>query len=173
MNTVTGIDRRKLQNVQNMLRFMLSKDPLFHHHHTIPSKNTAKTMTSLPTTPTTPTRTFARSGTALILLGIYLILAGGAGYLSNPEGAKTALISGGMFGSLSIVCGALVRFGLNWARWAGLGLMALLAVAFIWRATVGWLAVAGGDDAKLFAASLISSMLLAVIIAATVTLKDR
>jgi hypothetical protein len=116
---------------------------------------------------------FRRSAFALIALGLYLILAGFAGYLSNPEGAKTALISGGMFGTLCIGCGVLVRFGMNRARIAGLALMCLLSAAFMWRATVGWMAVAGGDGSKLFAAALITSMLLAVIIAAVITLRDR
>jgi hypothetical protein len=127
----------------------------------------------MQTNSTTSTPRFMKSAFSFIALGSYLILAGIAGYVSNPEGAKTALISGGMFGSLSIVCGLLVRFGMSRARTAGLALMALLAGAFIWRATVGWMAVAGGDDGKMFAAGLISSMLVAVLLAATVVIRDR
>jgi len=41
----------------------------------------------------------------LIFYGGLLVLAGLAGYLSNPEKAKTALISGGTFGALSILWG--------------------------------------------------------------------
>ena len=37
----------------------------------------------------------------------YLIVMGLVGYLSNPEKAKTALMSGGTFGALSILWGVL------------------------------------------------------------------
>ena len=43
----------------------------------------------------------------LIFYGAFLIVMGLAGYLSNPEKAKTALMSGGAFGALSIL----------WACW--------------------------------------------------------
>ena len=36
----------------------------------------------------------------LILYGGFLIVMGLAGYLSNPEKAKTALMSGGTFGEI-------------------------------------------------------------------------
>ena len=42
-----------------------------------------------------------------ILYGAFLIVMGLLGYLSNPEKAKTALMSGGTFGALSIVWGVL------------------------------------------------------------------
>ena len=38
---------------------------------------------------------------------------------------------------------------------------AFLALTFTWRASLGWMAVAGGQGEKLFAASLISTMLVA------------
>ena len=41
----------------------------------------------------------------LILYGAFLIVMGLLGYLSNPEKAKTALMSGGTFGALSLVWG--------------------------------------------------------------------
>lgn len=43
----------------------------------------------------------------LILYGAFLIVIGLLGYLSNPEKAKTALMSGGTFGALSILWGVL------------------------------------------------------------------
>ena len=42
----------------------------------------------------------------LILYGSFLIVMGLTGYLSNPEKAKTALMSGGTFGARSRFCGA-------------------------------------------------------------------
>ncbi len=39
----------------------------------------------------------------LILYGAFMILVGLAGYVSNPEKAKTAQMSGGTFGALLIL----------------------------------------------------------------------
>lgn len=109
----------------------------------------------------------------MLILGAYLMCAGLAGYLSNPAGAKTALFSGGGFGGLCVVWGLLLAAGQSWARWAGLGTMGLLTLAFIWRSSAGWMAVAGGNSDKIFAASLITSMLAATVIAATFLWRSR
>jgi len=50
----------------------------------------------------------------LILYGAFLIVMGLLGYLSNPEKAKTALMSGGTFGALSLVWGVLGARGVRW-----------------------------------------------------------
>ncbi len=101
---------------------------------------------------------------ALILFGIYLLVAGLVGYLSNPSKALTALYSGGLFGILSILSGILLKKGKRWAFKTGFGLVVLLVFTFSWRASVGWLAVARGNSEKLFAAALITSMLLAALL---------
>lgn len=90
--------------------------------------------------------------------GAFLIVMGVVGYLSNPEKAATALLSGGTFGTLSIAWGALLRRGREWARWGALATVGLLTVVFGWRATVGWLAVSAGQSEKLVAAVLITAM---------------
>ena len=95
----------------------------------------------------------------LILYGAFLTLAGLAGYLSNPEKAKTALMSGGTFGALSILWGVLGARGVRWSLPAALVTTGLLALVFTWRASVSWLAVLDGKSEKLFAASLITVML--------------
>ena|SRR5688572_27737535 len=97
----------------------------------------------------------------LILYGGFLIVMGLAGYLSNPEKAKTALMSGGTFGALSILWGFLGARGVRWSLPAAIVTTGLLAVVFVWRASVGWLAVLDGQSEKLFAASLITLMLVA------------
>ena len=94
----------------------------------------------------------------MIAYGLFLFAMGGVGYLSNPEKAATALMSGGVFGSLSVLCGWLMVRGLRWVRWAATGLTALLFVVFAWRASVGWTAVALGASEKLAAASIITLM---------------
>lgn len=93
-----------------------------------------------------------------IAYGLFLIGCGLAGYLSNPEKAKTALISGGTFGALSILWGALMARGLAWSRRAALVTSSFLVCIFTWRASVSWLAVADGASDKRFAAILITLM---------------
>jgi uncharacterized membrane protein (UPF0136 family) len=95
----------------------------------------------------------------LIGYGVFLFLCGLAGYLSNPAAAKTALISGSVFGGLSIVWGALLGKGFGFAKWAALVTTLLLCAVFTWRSIVSWMSVAEGDP-KVVAASLITLMLL-------------
>ena len=97
----------------------------------------------------------------LMLYGAFLIGMGLAGYLSNPEKAKTALMFGGTFGALSILWGVLGARGVRWCLPAALVTTGLLAAVFAWRASMGWLAVMDGKPDKLFAAVLITSMLAA------------
>lgn len=95
----------------------------------------------------------------LILYGGFLILMGLAGYLSNPEKAKTALISGGTFGGLSILWGVMGARGIRWSLPAAMATTGLLVLVFAWRASVSWLAVFNGRSDKVFAAALITAML--------------
>lgn len=99
----------------------------------------------------------------LIFYGCFLIVMGLLGYLSNPEKARTALMSGGTFGALSILWGVLLARGVRWSLPAAATTTGLLAVVFVWRASVGWLAVLDGQAEKRFAASLITVMLAASI----------
>ena len=113
-----------------------------------------------------------KSSSILIGYGLFLILAGLTGYLSNPEKAKTALMSGGTFGVIQIVLGVLCLKGWNAGRKVGIGVAAFLALIFTWRASVGWMAVAGGQGEKLFAAALISTMLIASVAAIFLLIKE-
>ena len=101
---------------------------------------------------------------ALAGYGAFLILIGLLGYLSNPEKAKTALISGGTFGLLNIGLGVLAGRGWRPAVPIALTVAGLLAIVFSWRSTVTWMAYAGGNADKLVAALLISSMLVASVV---------
>src|SRR2546426_1629370 len=109
----------------------------------------------------------------LMLYGAFLIVMGLLGYLSNPEKAKTALMSGGTFGTLSIVWGVLGARGVRWSLPAALATTGLLALVLAWRASVGWLAVLDGKREKLFAASLITLMLAASVLMLLCLLKSR
>jgi uncharacterized membrane protein (UPF0136 family) len=102
--------------------------------------------------------------------GIFLILCGVAGYLSNPATAKTALISGGTFGALSAVWGVLMLRGVAWARMAAWASTGFLAAVFLWRSTASWMAWASGEP-KLFAASLITLMLAGALTSLVVLLR--
>ena len=109
----------------------------------------------------------------LILYGGFLIVIGLAGYLSNPEKAKTALMSGGTFGALSILWGVLGARGVRWSLWAAIVTASFLALVFAWRSTVGWLAVMDGKSEKLVAAVLITAMLAASALMLPCLLKAR
>ena len=97
----------------------------------------------------------------LIFYGAFLMVMGLLGFLSNPEKAKTALMSGGTFGLLSILWGVLGARGFRWSRPTAIITTGLLTLVFVWRASVGWLAVLDGKRDKLFAAILITLMLAA------------
>jgi uncharacterized membrane protein (UPF0136 family) len=105
----------------------------------------------------------AKTAGYLIFYGAFLILMGVAGYLSNPEKAKTALMSGGTFGALSILWGVMGARGARWSLPVAITTTGLLAAVFVWRAGAGWLAVSEGQVEKQFAASLITLMLAASI----------
>jgi hypothetical protein len=47
-------------------------------------------------------------GTWMLGYGAFLIAIGAIGWLSNPEKAATALLSGGTFGALSMLWGGLL-----------------------------------------------------------------
>jgi uncharacterized membrane protein (UPF0136 family) len=95
----------------------------------------------------------------LVSFGVFLFLCGLAGYLSNPVAAKTAIISGSLFGGLSAAWGLLLAKGFNFAKWIALAMTLMLCGVFGWRSVVSWQAVAAGAP-KAFAASLITLMLL-------------
>ena len=109
----------------------------------------------------------------LIFYGAFLMLMGLAGYLSNPEKARTALMSGGTFGALSILWGVLGARGVRWSLPAAIATTGLLALVFTWRASVGWLAVLDGHSEKVTAASLITVMLAASVAMLPVLFRAR
>jgi uncharacterized membrane protein (UPF0136 family) len=105
-----------------------------------------------------------RLGGWLLGYGAFLVAVGVVGYLSNPEKAATALVSGGTFGALSLAWGLLLRSGRGWARTAAVATTGLLTLVFAWRSTASWLAVLGGRPEKLVAAALITAMLVASVV---------
>jgi hypothetical protein len=106
----------------------------------------------------------AKTAGYLIFYGGFLLIMGLLGYSSNPEKAKTALITGVVFGGLSIGWGVLGARGAAWSRVAAIVTASLLALAAGWRAILSWLAVYRGESEKLFAALIITAMLVASIL---------
>ena len=102
-------------------------------------------------------------GKWLMFYGIFLFAVGLLGYLSNPAAAKTGLISGGVFGTLSLMLGFGMFKGIAVLRFAAIAMVGFLAIIFTWRSTVSWMAVADGEP-KFLAAVLISSILAASIV---------
>lgn len=99
----------------------------------------------------------------LLGYGLFLFLCGLAGYVSNPAAAQTALISGSVFGGLSAIWGILLhRTGRPWPRYAAIATCGFLSLIFSWRSWASWMAVQEGDP-KVFAAVLISSMLVGTV----------
>lgn len=111
--------------------------------------------------------------TALIAYGAFLILAGLVGFLSNPEKAKTALMSGGTFGLLNIGLGILALRGWRPSASVALGVAAFLGLVFVWRSSVSWMAVSAGQSEKLVAATIISTMLAATVALIVYLLRAR
>ena len=106
----------------------------------------------------------AGRGNWLLGYGAFLIAIGVVGYLSNPQKAATALISGGTFGALSIAWGLLLRAGRGWALKGAIATTGFLSLVFAWRSIASWMAVINGMPEKLVAASLITAMLVASVV---------
>ena len=105
-----------------------------------------------------------RIALALCGYGVFLMLAGLTGYLSNPEKAKTALLSGGTFGLLNLALAGLALRGWKPSVPIATGTAVFLGIVFTWRSIVSWVAFAGGQPEKRVAAMIISAMLAATIL---------
>jgi len=96
----------------------------------------------------------------LLAYGIFLIGIGVAGYLNNPEKAKTALISGGTFGAIHLVWAYLWNRRHGIARYGAAVTLSLVLVASTWRMWASWQAYLDGDPSKRFVAFLLTAMFL-------------
>lgn len=96
----------------------------------------------------------------LLAYGLFLIGIGVAGYVNNPEKAKTALISGGVFGTIHLVWSYLWNRAHEIARYGAAVTIVLVLVASTWRMWASWQAYLGGDETKRFVAFLLTAMFL-------------
>lgn len=85
-----------------------------------------------------------RLGTMLALYGAFLVLCGIAGFWLTGESSSSSLFNGGVFGSLMIVMGFLLRQGRPWTMPAALSATAIFTLTFVWRGAVQWVGVAQG-----------------------------
>lgn len=71
----------------------------------------------------------------LLFYGAFLILCGIISVIFIGLKAKTALISGGISGLLSIASASLIYLGYNWGIFCGIFLSTALFIVFSWRCT--------------------------------------
>jgi hypothetical protein len=117
----------------------------------------------------------------LLRYGIFLMAVGVVAVMYDPKSgqlgfnaaAKTALISGSICGGLSLVWGGLLARGILWARWGAVASTTLFLAAFTWRSIASWMAFAGGQSEKWFAASLITSMWIASVLLLALLIRNR
>ena len=83
-----------------------------------------------------------RLGMLLTLYGLFLLACGMAGYLLTGETSSSSLFNGGVFGSLMMVMGLLLRQGRPWTMPAALSATAIFTLTFVWRGAVQWIQVA-------------------------------
>lgn len=90
--------------------------------------------------------------------GTFLVVCGIVGYLITGETSSSSLFNGGVFGSLMVVIGVLLRQGRPWTMPAALSATAIFTLTFIWRAVVQWIEVAQGAPSNVAVAILLSFM---------------
>mgnify|MGYP006272125433 FL=1 len=99
-------------------------------------------------------------GVTLYIYGLFLLAIGLLGFANNPAGAKTALISGGVFGGIHLIWGFLWNRSRDLASKGALVTLILVLVASTWRSWASWQAYFGGDSSKFFVALLLTAMFL-------------
>lgn len=117
----------------------------------------------------------------LVRYGLFLVSVGIVAVLYEPKSgqfgfnpaAKTALMSGGICGGLSLAWGLLLGRGFQWARVAAIISGSLFLAAFTWRSIAGWMAFSGGQSEKWFASTLITGMWVATLVLLIMLVRNR
>lgn len=99
-----------------------------------------------------------RLGNLLLLYGTFLVVCGVVGYMLTGETSSSSLFNGGVFGSLIIVMGLLLRQGRPWTMPAAVSATAIFTLTFVWRSVVQWTEVAQGASSHIGVAILLSFM---------------
>lgn len=103
-------------------------------------------------------------GLLVTCYGIFLMICGLSGYLLMQGTGTSSLLNGGIFGSLMIVIGLLLRQGRMWTLPATLSATAIFALTFLWRGVVQWHHALSDAPARLGVALLLTLMFLGSVI---------
>ena len=94
----------------------------------------------------------------LIFYGSFLVLSGLLGYAATHATSTSALLNGGIFGSLMILLGVLVKQGRMWTYPAAMAAAGIFTITFAWRAVLQWGLWLSGDQERLIVAFLLTIM---------------
>jgi len=114
-------------------------------------------------------------GKILIGYGTFLIVCGVVGWVAAgfTANARTAIVAGSATGLLMITLGILALklppAGSRAAIWAAAVFALLFTGVFTWRASIAW----GGLPEKLYVAVLLSTMALASVVTAALTVRRQ
>lgn len=110
-------------------------------------------------------------GPLLIGYGIFLAIAGIVGYAATHATSTSALLNGGVFGTLMIIMGVVMRMGRMWTYPAAMSAAVIFTITFAWRGALQWYAVVGGEDERLPVAILLSVMFIVSGIVSTILVR--
>ena len=74
----------------------------------------------------------------LLLYGGFLVISGILGYFITGETSTSSLLNGGIFGTLLMVLGILIRQGRMWTMPAAVSATAMFTLTFVWRSVIQW-----------------------------------
>ena len=115
----------------------------------------------------------AQTAGYLLIFGIFTILLGVIGFQTHPDNAPAPLIVGGGFGALLVLWGILGARGARWSMLPAVLSVVSLALACVWRGSLGWLAVARGQGERTFASLVVTLMLVVAVFLLCLLMRDR
>jgi len=97
-------------------------------------------------------------GNRVMFYGIFLVACGLLGYALTMETSTSSLLNGGIFGTLLIALGFLLRQGRMWTFPATLSAVGIFTLTFLWRGVVQARAVVEGLSDHLGVSALLVVM---------------
>lgn len=99
-------------------------------------------------------------GNRVMLYGVFLGICGLIGYALTKETSTSSLLNGGIFGTLLIALGFLLRQGRMWTFPASLSAVGIFTLTFLWRGVLQARVVANGLSDHLGVSALLVVMFL-------------
>ncbi|CAN5463301.1 hypothetical protein BH10BAC6_BH10BAC6_06060 [soil metagenome] len=99
-------------------------------------------------------------GIRVMIYGLFLVVCGLFGYALTGETSTSSLVNGGIFGTLVIALGFLLRQGRMWTFPASLSAVGIFTLTFIWRGVIQVRAIADGASGHLGVGILVIVMFL-------------